>query len=953
MPRHIRIFLSSPGDVADERKIALEVIDQLPDKPAFRDKVTIRVVAWDKPGAGTPMLATMSPQAAIDSGLPKPSECDVVVVIFWARMGTPLDYKGKSYQSGTHYEYEEAIESARQNKRPEVVVYRRTEEPVIGMGDVDFIKRYEQYQRVQEFFAGFIGEEGKILQGYNQYEKPEDFRREFENHLETLVLRLLEKPFAVDAAGDAPTAVTKTWPGSPFPGLRAFTEEQAPIYFGRGRETDALIKKVAETRFVAVIGASGSGKSSLVAAGLIPRLRDNAISGENVGSKDWHITRFTPGEKPFESLAGALIRNVPSLKGDPVEYAERVEKLAGALRKSPESLAETLETALADEESWAEVLLFVDQFEELFTVADPAQRKPFAEMLAHASDRMRVIVTLRADFYHQAVPYLAEQLRDGDFALGAPSPIALYEMTTRPAERAGLTFDGGLAEQIIDDTGDEPGALALMAYALDELYKIAEKRGDRCLTFDDYDELNSVQGAIGKRAESVFSDLPINEPEEVLRRVFRELVEVDERGTATRQRVGIELFERDDAATQLLMAFTEARLLVQSRGGDSAIVEVSHEALFRSWKRLADWIEEAQADLFLLRQMRNAAAQWEESRHSRSFLWLTERGQDMMDMLERQQPKLNEVEKAFARPEQAHLLDEIADVDILHQRREVIGLRLYELGDPRPDIGLRKDGLPHIEWCYVDVPEHLRGKKIEFIGDEGKYGDFEVQPFYIAKYLVTYPQFQVFLDDPEGFENDKWWEGLTEQYRKQEMSEQRQKYDNYPRGTVSWYQCVAFTRWLNAKLTPDGWPVGTRYIASAEGKHQSGTQWQIRLPTEWEWQQAATGGNPQNEYPWGEWDGRRCNTAEAGIGRTTAVGMYPAGAARCGALDMSGNLREWCLNEYEKPANVGISSAARRVLRGGAFNRLQNLASCAYRNFNLPYSRHYYYGFRVVCVAAP
>lgn len=252
-PRHMRIFLSSPGDVADERALALQVIEQLPYDPLLRSKVTFEVVAWDKPGAGTPMLATVTPQEAINQGLPRPSECDIVVVIFWARMGTPLDYKGESYLSGTHYEYEDAMQSARRSGRPEVVIYRRMEEIALKPTDPDFLKKYEQWWLVEDFFAGFVEKDsGKILVGYNTHTTPEDFRRAFETHLKALVKRLLEAPPA-----DTPPAIA-LWPGSPFPGLRAFTPADAPIFFGRGRETDALVRRVSASRFVAVVGASGS-----------------------------------------------------------------------------------------------------------------------------------------------------------------------------------------------------------------------------------------------------------------------------------------------------------------------------------------------------------------------------------------------------------------------------------------------------------------------------------------------------------------------------------------------------------------------------------------------------------------------------------------------------------------------------------------------------------------------
>jgi hypothetical protein len=136
----IRVFLASPGDVSDERALALRVLERLPYDPFLRGRIAVDTVAWDKPGADTPMLATMTPQEAISQQRPKPSECDVVVVIFWSRMGTPLPPEyvkpdGSAYLSGTEWEYLNALEASQQEGRPKVLVYRRTEEPRFGADD--------------------------------------------------------------------------------------------------------------------------------------------------------------------------------------------------------------------------------------------------------------------------------------------------------------------------------------------------------------------------------------------------------------------------------------------------------------------------------------------------------------------------------------------------------------------------------------------------------------------------------------------------------------------------------------------------------------------------------------------------------------------------------------------------------------------------------------------------
>ena len=159
-PLHLRIFISSPGDVADERGIALQLFERLQYDPLLRGRVTIEAVAWDKPGGDAPLLATMTPQEAINQGLLKPSETEIVVVIFWARMGTPLpdDYlkpDGTRYLSGTEWEYIDAMQAALKTGVPKIVVYRRSEDVAFSPKDPNFAQKVEQWQRVDVFFAAF------------------------------------------------------------------------------------------------------------------------------------------------------------------------------------------------------------------------------------------------------------------------------------------------------------------------------------------------------------------------------------------------------------------------------------------------------------------------------------------------------------------------------------------------------------------------------------------------------------------------------------------------------------------------------------------------------------------------------------------------------------------------------------------------------------------------------
>ncbi|MBN1285623.1 MAG: SUMF1/EgtB/PvdO family nonheme iron enzyme [Anaerolineae bacterium] len=229
--------------------------------------------------------------------------------------------------------------------------------------------------------------------------------------------------------------------------------------------------------------------------------------------------------------------------------------------------------------------------------------------------------------------------------------------------------------------------------------------------------------------------------------------------------------------------------------------------------------------------------------------------------------------------------------------RAAVGRALGLLNlDNRRGVGLRADGLPDIDW--VTIPA---GK---FIYQNGKR--LHLGTFDIARYPITYAQFQAFIDAPDGFGDDEWWEGLAR--REAQPSEQYFKYANHPRENVSWYDAMAFCRWLSARLGDE-----------------------VRLPKEEEWEKAARG-TDRRAYPWGnEFDANKCNVLETGLGQTSAVGIFPQGASPYGVLDVSGNVWEWCLNEYENPASTGPTSNALRGLRGGSSIGNERSACVAFR----------------------
>jgi len=390
--------------------------------------------------------------------------------------------------------------------------------------------------------------------------------------------------------------------GSPFPGLKAFKEKDAHIFFGREQETNELYLKLQDHPLLIVIGASGSGKSSLVGAGLIPMLREQV---ENL-----HVIRFTPDDDPIFNL----------LLADNLSDVIKPRELKGL---KPEAIIPKLAEAIA-EKTDTKILLFVDQFEELFTLTPEQMRKPFVEMLKQATAQVNVVITMRADFYDRATKFFEEELTRANITLSQPKEYILREMIEKPAELAEITFDSHLVDRIVDDTGDEPGNLALMAYLLDELYKLDD---DKHLTHAEYDQLGGVAGAIGVRADEAYDSISTDDNAKMkwLQRVFRELVSVDIRGTATRKRATFDRIAEKD--WKWVDEFVTKRLLVKSRD----YLEVAHEAILREWNDLAEWIEIYQSDLHIIARVEREAQWWVQRKKLERYLPRAEQIQEFRD----------------------------------------------------------------------------------------------------------------------------------------------------------------------------------------------------------------------------------------------------------------------------------------------------------------------------------
>ena len=728
-------------------------------------------------------------------------------------------------------------------------------------------------------------------------------------------------------------------PRNPYKGLHAFTEEDTDDFFGRSELVLTLSQSLQKQlqfnhpRFLAVLGPSGAGKSSVVMAGLIPRLKRGVIPN----SQDWtYLPRIVPGDHPLEAFADALHSHMKDQSLSSIET-----DLRAGVRYLPRLLKK-----LRGEY----VFLYVDQFEELFTLTqDEQERQQFIDLLTSASTntdtKLITVLSMRADFYGHPMhyPHLGSLITSNQVSVLPMSISELYEAIHQPAllPDVGLVFDDGLVADIVFELRERnvalEGALPFLEFTLARLF---EDREGNQLKRRSYEIMGGVAGAIGHHAETLFAKLS-PESQVAFSKVFLPLTNIHpDTGEATRRRAKLDDVVRDDASQKMVENLVQGRLLTTGRSEEGEVyLEVAHEALFRSWQRLKTWTAITQQDLRDIQQIEREAKDWDKK--GRTFIPSAERLQPLYAAINRLElhGQLHPVVQDFLYP-QSMLLTELENPATPEQRRLRIGDDLALLGDPRRGVGV-EDGLPNILWLPV-------------VGSNGdhtfEFGEFSIPNFFIAKYQVTNAQYQTFVTAEDGYQNDLWWHDFPKEYQLQELKEQRTKFTNTPRDTLSWYQAVAFSRWLDSqyrKIHLLTRLLSTIALPSQELNNES--NWQIRLPSEWEWQWVAQNGIEEREYPWGAWQQGYANTNESGLGRSVAVGMYPHVTAACGAMDMSGNVWEWCLNEYHNVRVVNdFGSNLPKVLRGGSFSYNQTYARSAARYNHAPYHIRNPYGFRLV-----
>lgn len=488
------------------------------------------------------------------------------------------------------------------------------------------------------------------------------------------IVRARELNLIVNAAGTTAEAAVMTdnlpEPDNPYKGLRAFQAADEHDFFGREEFVQKLLKRLtpaesltksSETpRFLAIVGPSGSGKSSIVKAGLIPAL----LRGGLPGSDRWFVVEMLPGAHPYDELEIALLKIAP-----------RQSQLRDQLTRDERGLLRTVQLLLPDDGS--ELVLVIDQFEEIFTlVEDETLRARFLEMLVatvtEKRSRVRIIVTLRADFYDRPLNYpeFGDVLRNQMETVLPLTAKGLERAIAEPAKHVGVLFEEGLVSTMVADMNYQAGALPLLQYALTELF---EQRSGRILTHEAYQAIGGAVGALAKRAEAIYQELT-PEAQAIARQMFLRLVTPGEGTEDTRRRatraelaeiavsplpvngegpgVGLEVLE------EVIDTCVSYRLL--SLDNDPATraptVEVAHEAIIREWERLRGWVNESRSEILFQRQLGYAAGEWEAARRDDSYLLTGTR-------LAQAEERAKEATLALTPGEQAYLTASLARHD--------------------------------------------------------------------------------------------------------------------------------------------------------------------------------------------------------------------------------------------------------------------------------------------------
>jgi formylglycine-generating enzyme required for sulfatase activity len=737
---------------------------------------------------------------------------------------------------------------------------------------------------------------------------------------------------------------------SPYRGLLYFREEDAPFFFGREIATQRLLDAVTRQSLIAVVGASGSGKSSVVRAGLLPRLRRG-------GDRVWEVATLVPGDRPLYALAATL---APLLEPDMNEVDRLIEitRLSRALQENDLKVRDVVERALAKQPGTDRLLLVADQWEELYTLTpDEAGRRRFIDELLEASRTapLSVVLTLRADFVGQALAYrpLSDRLQDAQVNVAPMTRAELERAITAPAGKVGLGFEPGLVERILDDVGEEPGNLPLLEFVLTRLWE--DRRGGQLLHAA-YESMGRLDGAIATKAEEVFGALAPAQ-QQAAQRVFLQLVRPGQGAEDTRRRAS--LADIGEGSEPVVKKLADERLLVTAPGGSGTgeTVEVSHEALIRHWDRLKAWVDGDREFLLWRERFRGLLAEWQRRDKDAGALlppaflaeaerWLGERA-DQLTADEREyigqgvalRERDRRAEEDHRRAEQDRREREIRRRSVRKTLALVLGLAVLVVLGTLGASAVRRESIRRalasdLGWVRISAPpggEFTMGcvpGDRECRPDEKRHPAGLPRHFEIMSHGVTVERFRRFIEAQSTLAGRVLLPTGPIMDRQPDGSQ-----DTHPVVYVSWNDARDFCEFVRG-----------------------------RLPTEAEREYAARGGNADEIYPWGNaYSPDQANgagvTGQDKWQRSAPVGSFPPNGY--GVHDMIGNVWEWTASVYRDypyrsdDGREDPTSPRARVVRGGSWNSVPRDLRVSSRDYDSPAGRIYDLGFRCARDGSP
>jgi len=947
----VRIFISSPSDVRPERLKAERIVARLDREFAYHFRV--EGVLWER----EPLVASRHFQDP--ENIPQPRGTDIVVVVLWSRLGLPLPedrFRGAISGrpvTGTEWEFEDALASARERGIPELLLYRKTARVTADLEDESALQqRIAQRTLVQDFVGRwFLTEDGSgATAASHSFGDTGEFEQLLYDHLRALLER---------RAGAAAPGVSIRWHAPPFRALLSYDYEHAPVFFGRTRARNELRELLAAqiahgTAFVLVLGASGSGKSSLVKAGLLP---DLALPGmiERVGLMRRAVMR--PSDQsgnPLAALAAAILSPtaLPELTG--LQYSH--EQLGALLHDAPSQAALPIRQGLAEagkaagltDIAEARLTIVIDQFEELFTIdrLGNVDRESFVIALAALakSGLAWVVATMRSDFFDrlETLPALLTLSGDARYVVEPPDDAEIGQIIREPALEAGLSFEHDAArglslDETIRQTARDRGVLPLLSFLLDQLWQSRTEAG--VLTFAAYQRLGGLEGATGRRAEEVF----LAQPEAVQKELvplLRALVTIEGGKPVSRGAV-LSQFPEGSPRRLLVDALLdpEARLLVSDGDSSRTQLRLAHEALLTHWPRARDQIAADARDLELRRRLEEEAQEWQQAprRERKGRLIAGLPLAEARALLRRWGTEL---------PAEIHEFVAASRSGVRRRRLRVWGIVVgapvaVALAAGIVWAGMVWQGVRTVEaeMKFVPIPAgcFVMGSSDQEKGryaNEGPMHRVCISAFELGQFEVTQGEWRRVMIFPNPTDPS---------YAKGD--------DRLPVEEVSWNEARRFV-WLMSLF--------------GHGHY--------RLPSEAEWEYAARAGTTTSRY-WGDNPDEGCAhenigdqslkvddpdmlpeyaNCDDGYSWTAPVGSFKPNP--WGLYDMLGNVENWvedCYTDnFRKAAGDGSAyikeGCAEHVLRGGSFDSIPSYERAAFRNDDSAGARDDYYGLRVV-----